>query len=228
MESVACVIPALNEEQALPLVLREIPRPLVKRVVVADNGSTDRTAEVAREHGAEVVCERERGYGAACLKALAHLAADPPDVVVFLDGDYSDHPSELPLLLEPIANGEAELVIGSRARGARERGALSAQQQVGNAIACTALRLLYGVRYTDLGPFRAIRWDALRALGMCDRDYGWTVEMQIKAARQGMAYGEVPVSYRRRVGVSKVSGTVKGSVSAGAKILWLLGRYAWR
>jgi len=211
MESVACVIPALNEEQALPLVLREIPRPLVKRVVVADNGSTDRTAEVAREHGAEVVCERERGYGAACLKALAHLAADPPDVVVFLDGDYSDHPSELPLLLEPIANGEAELVIGSRARGARERGALSAQQQVGNAIACTALRLLYGVRYTDLGPF-----------------YGWTVEMQIKAARQGMAYGEVPVSYRRRVGVSKVSGTVKGSVSAGAKILWLLGRYAWR
>jgi hypothetical protein len=162
------------------------------------------------------------------LKALAHLAADPPDIVVFLDGDYSDHPTELPLLVEPIVSGDADIVIGSRARGARERGALSPQQQVGNAIACTALRLLYGVRYTDLGPFRAIRWDALRALGMRDRNYGWTVEMQIKAARQGMPYAEVPVSYRRRVGVSKVSGTVKGSVGAGAKILWLLGRYAWR
>jgi glycosyltransferase involved in cell wall biosynthesis len=228
MQTVACIIPALNEQQALPLVLREIPRSLVARVVVADNGSTDRTAEVAREHGAEVVRELERGYGAACLKALAHLAADPPDIVVFLDGDYSDHPTELPLLVEPIASGDADIVIGSRARGARERGALSPQQQVGNAIACTALRLLYGVRYTDLGPFRAIRWDALRALGMRDRNYGWTVEMQIKAARQGMPYAEVPVSYRRRVGVSKVSGTVKGSVGAGAKILWLLGRYAWR
>jgi glycosyltransferase involved in cell wall biosynthesis len=228
MQTVACIIPALNEQQALPLVLREIPRSLVARVVVADNGSTDRTAEVAREHGAEVVRELERGYGAACLKALAHLAADPPDIVVFLDGDYSDHPTELPLLVEPIVSGDADIVIGSRARGARERGALSPQQQVGNAIACTALRLLYGVRYTDLGPFRAIRWDALRALGMRDRNYGWTVEMQIKAARQGMPYAEVPVSYRRRVGVSKVSGTVKGSVGAGAKILWLLGRYAWR
>ena len=182
---------------------------------------------MARQNGAEVVHEPERGYGAACLRALAHLAGDPPDVVVFLDGDYSDHPGELPSLIDPIATGDADMVIGSRARGRREQGALSPQQQVGNAIACTALRLLYGVRYTDLGPFRAIRWKTLKALEMRDRSYGWTVEMQIKAARRGVAYREVPVSYRQRIGVSKVSGTIRGSVGAGAKILWLLGRYAW-
>jgi len=221
------VIPALDEERALPYVLREIPRPPVRRVVVADNGSTDATAEVAVENGAEVVHEPERGYGAACLRALAHLDSDPPDIVVFLDGDYSDHPDELPSLIQPILEGRADVVIGSRATGRRERGALSPQQRVGNAIASTALGLLYGVRYTDLGPFRAVRWETLEHLQMCDRNYGWTVEMQIKAARQRIPYCEVPVSYRRRIGVSKVSGTVRGSVYAGAKILWLLGRYAW-
>jgi glycosyltransferase involved in cell wall biosynthesis len=226
-QRVAVVIPALNEQDALPHVLRDIPKPPVQRVVVADNDSTDRTAEVAREHGAEVVFEPERGYGAACLKALAHLAADPPDIVVFLDGDYSDHPNELPSLIEPIVAGDADMVIGSRARGQREEGALSVQQRVGNAIACGALRLLYGVRYTDLGPFRAIRWETLVTLGMQDRNYGWTVEMQIKAARSRVAYREIPVSYRQRIGVSKVSGTVGGAVGAGAKILWLLGRYTW-
>jgi glycosyltransferase involved in cell wall biosynthesis len=227
MQSVDVIIPALNEEQALPRVLQEIPRALVRRVIVADNGSTDETADVARQNGAEVVHEPERGYGAACLKALDHLAADPPDIVVFLDGDYSDHPDQLPSLIDPITSNDADMVIGSRARRRRERGALSLQQQVGNAIACRALQLLYGVRYTDLGPFRAIRWETLQALGMRDRNYGWTVEMQIKAAQHGVAYREVPVSYRQRIGVSKVSGTVRGSVSAGAKILWLLGRYAW-
>lgn len=222
------IIPALNEEAALPSVLREIPRPPVRRVVVADNGSTDATAAVARQHGAEVVHEPDRGYGAACLKALTHLSSDPPSIVVFLDGDYSDHPAELPMLVDPILRGYADLVIGSRARGRQESGALSPQQRVGNAIACRALRLLYDVHYTDLGPFRAIRWETLRSLGMCDRNYGWTVEMQIKAAQRRVRSHEVPVSYRRRIGVSKVSGTVRGSVSAGAKILWLLGRYAWR
>lgn len=221
------VIPALNEEEALPHVLRAIPREAVRRIVVADNGSTDRTAEVARAHGAEVVREPERGYGAACLAALASLSADPPDVVVFLDGDHSDHPEELPSLVAPIARGEADLVIGSRARGEAERGSLTPQQRVGNAIACVALRTLYGARYTDLGPFRAIRWTSLASLGMVDRNYGWTVEMQIKAARRGLPHVEVPVRYRRRIGVSKVSGTLRGTVGASAKILYLLGRYAW-
>ena len=222
------IIPALDEELALPHVLAEIPRPPVRRIVVADNGSTDRTAEVARAQGAEVVHEPERGYGAACLRALEHLSLDPPAIVVFLDGDYSDHPQELTGLIEPIETGVADLVVGSRARGQREVGALSIQQQVGNAIACRALDLLYGVKYTDLGPFRAIRWEALQALQMEDRNWGWTVEMQIKAAKKGLAFAEVPVSYRSRIGVSKVSGTVRGAMGAATKILWLLGRYAWR
>ena len=227
MPNVDVIIPALNEEAALPRVLRDIPRPLVRRVVVADNGSTDRTAERALENGAELVHEPERGYGAACLKALAHLVDNPPEIVIFLDGDYSDHPDEIDALIAPIVSGKADLVIGSRARGARERGALSPQQRVGNAIACHALRLLYGAHYSDLGPFRAIRWQTLQALEMVDRNYGWTVEMQIKAAKRGVRHCEVPVSYRRRIGVSKVSGTVRGSLGAGAKIVWLLGRYAW-
>lgn len=227
MATIDVVIPALNEERALPYVLRDIPRPPVRRIVVADNGSTDGTAAVAAAHGAEVVHELERGYGAACLKALAHLRNDPPEIVVFLDGDYSDHPQELPRLVTSIVEGDADFVVGSRATGKRERGALSLQQRVGNAIASSALRALYGARYTDLGPFRAIRWDVLEALEMRDRNYGWTVEMQIKAARHGVPYREVPVSYRPRIGISKVSGTVRGSVGAGVKILWLLGRYAW-
>ncbi|HJK98133.1 MAG TPA: glycosyltransferase family 2 protein [Polyangiaceae bacterium LLY-WYZ-14_1] len=220
------VIPALDEEEALPLVLQAIPRPPVRRVVVADNGSRDRTAAVARAGGAEVVHEPERGYGAACLRALAHLRGDPPDVVVFLDGDASDHPEELPALLAPIERGEADLVVGSRARGGAERGSLTLPQRLGNAVACQALFWLYAARYTDLGPFRAIRWEALERLRMVDRNYGWTVEMQIKAAREGLRHAEVPVPYRRRVGRSKVSGTVRGTLGASRKILWTLARYA--
>jgi glycosyltransferase involved in cell wall biosynthesis len=221
------VIPALDEELALPHVLAEIPRPLVRRVVVADNGSRDRTALVAAEGGAEVVHEPERGYGAACLKALAHLAQDPPDVVVFLDGDRSDRPSEIDRLLAPIERGDADLVIGSRALGRAERGSLTPQQRVGNAIACVALRVIYGARYTDLGPFRAIRWSSLRALDMSDRNYGWTVEMQVKAARRRIKHAEVPVSYRKRIGTSKVSGTLRGTIGASQKILWTLARHGW-
>jgi glycosyltransferase involved in cell wall biosynthesis len=223
------VIPALNEEDALPSVLAEVnairERAGVRHVVVADNGSTDRTAEVARQHGAQVVHEPERGYGAACLKALAWLRRDPPDVVVFLDGDHADDASELPALLEPLVDGRAEMVLGSRVRGA-ESGALTPQQRVGNAVACAALGLLYGARYTDLGPFRAIRWATLEGLGMRDRNYGWTVEMQIKAAQQGVRHAEVPVRYRARIGTSKVSGTLRGTLGASYKILLLLGRYA--
>lgn len=220
------IIPALDEERALPRVLAEIPRPPVRRVVVADNGSRDRTAQVAREGGAEVVHEPARGYGRACLRAIAHLADDPPDVVVFLDGDHSDRPAELPSLLTPILEGRADLVIGSRTRGAAERGSLTPQQRVGNAIACLALRRLYGARYSDLGPFRAIRWETLVALGMRDLDYGWTIEMQVKAARLGVPHAEVPVSYRKRIGVSKVSGTLRGTLGASRKILWTLARHA--
>ncbi len=222
------VIPALNEEAALGHVLRELPRERVRRVVVGDNGSTDRTAEVARAAGAEVVHEPRRGYGAACLAALSLLADDPPDVVVFLDGDRSDRPEQLERLLGPIERGEADFVVGSRTLGRRESGSLTPQQRVGNAVACLALRGLYGVRYTDLGPFRAIRYETLRSLGMRDPDYGWTVEMQIKAARLGVRHAEVPVDYRRRVGESKVSGTLRGTVGASVKILGWLARHALR
>jgi glycosyltransferase involved in cell wall biosynthesis len=220
------VIPALDEETALPKVLGEIPPALVRRVVVADNGSRDGTARVARAHGAEVVHEPRRGYGRACLEALRHIAADPPEVIVFLDGDYSDHPNEMRALVEPVVRGDADLVVGSRTLGRRERGSLTPQQRVGNAVACAVLRSVYGARYSDLGPFRAIRWDALRALDMRDPSYGWTVEMQIKAARRGLRHAEVPVSYRRRIGRSKVSGTVKGTILASGKILWTLARHS--
>jgi glycosyltransferase involved in cell wall biosynthesis len=220
------VIPALDEEEALPLVLREIPRSLVRRIVVADNGSRDRTAAVARSAGAEVIVEPRRGYGKACLSALAHLADDPPDIVVFLDGDHSDHPSEMGMLVAPLLDGTADLVIGSRTLGHRERGSLTPQQRVGNAVACVALSRFYGADYTDLGPFRAIGWDALQRLDMRDENFGWTIEMQIKAARDSLRHVEVPVSYRRRIGRSKVSGTVKGTLLASGKILWTLARHS--
>ncbi|MCG8558101.1 MAG: glycosyltransferase family 2 protein [Proteobacteria bacterium] len=221
------VIPALNEEAALPSVLAEMPG-FVRRVVVADNGSSDRTAAVAQEGGAQVVREARRGYGSACLKALARLRRDPPDVVAFLDADRSDDPGEMPRLVAPIEAGEADLVIGSRTLGRCEAGALSPHQRAGNRVACLAMRWLYGVRYTDLGPFRAVRWQALERLEMRDRDFGWTVEMQAKAARLGLRVLEVPVSYRKRIGTSKISGTVRGSLAAGAKILWVVARHAGR
>jgi glycosyltransferase involved in cell wall biosynthesis len=221
------VIPALNEERAIGRVLDEVPKDRVRTIVVCDNGSTDHTREVAEEHGAVVVREEERGYGAACLRALAHLRHDPPDIVVFLDADYSDHPDELPSLVEPIAAGRADMVIGSRALGRAERGSLTIQQRVGNRIAATVLTRLYGANATDLGPFRAIRWRSLERLRMRDRNYGWTVEMQIKAARLGLRVEEVPVSYRVRIGDSKVSGTLRGTIGASRKIIWTLARHAW-
>ena len=220
------VIPALNEAKAIPHVLRDIPRSWVRRVVVADNGSTDGTADAASRSGAEVVCERERGYGAACLRAIEHLASDPPDIVVFMDGDHSDHGDELPQLIRPIVAHSADLVIGSRTLGRAAVGSLTPQQRIGNRIACAVLRTVYGAHFTDLGPFRAIRWSALHHLGMSDRNYGWTVEMQIRAARHSLRIAEVPVSYRARIGSSKVSGTVRGTLGASGKILWLLAKYA--
>ena len=221
------VIPALNEEASLPLVLAELPCPPVRRVVVADNGSRDGTARVARESGAVVVPAERRGYGSACLAALDHLRKnDPPDVVVFIDADYSDHPEELPEVVAPILAGTADVVIGSRVLGRRERGALLPQARAGNLVACLLIRLLYGHRYTDLGPFRAARWDALERVGMSDPNFGWTAELQVKALRAGLRVVEVPVSYRKRVGVSKITGTIRGTIAAGYKILWTVLRYS--
>lgn len=225
---IAVLIPALNEEASLPLVLADIPRPLVGDIVVVDNGSRDRTAEVARQHGARVVAEPQRGYGSACLRGLADLATrpgGPPDIVVFLDADYSDHPEELTSLVQPILDGNFDFVLGSRLSGRREWGAMPPQSVWGNRLACFLMWLLFRASYTDLGPFRAIRWDALEHLGMIDRNFGWTVEMQIKAARFHLRTREVPVSYRRRVGASKISGTVRGTILAGSKILYLIGKY---
>lgn len=222
---VAVVIPVFNERDSLPLVVDAIPAPLVADVVVVDNGSTDGTGAVARGLPVRLVAESRRGYGSACLAGVRAIEASPPDVLVFLDGDYSDHPEEMTDLVAAIETG-ADLAIGSRTLGRRERGALLPQARIGNAVACALIRLLYGHRYTDLGPFRAIRWEAYLRLGMRDTGFGWTCEMQVKALRRGLCVVDVPVSYRRRVGASKISGTVSGTVRAGAKILWTIARYA--
>ncbi len=221
--TIAVVIPALNEERAIGRVLADLPS-FVDRVVVADNGSTDATADVARKLGAIVVPEAERGYGAACLAGLREIG--DADIVVFMDGDYSDHASEMAMLVGPIAAGEADMVLGSRALGAHEAGSLTPQQRFGNWLATWLIGLIWGARYTDLGPYRAISTEALHRLGMADRNYGWTVEMQIRAALAGLRTREVPVSYRRRIGQSKVSGTVRGTIMAGVKILTVIGRFA--
>jgi len=227
--SIDVVIPAFNEEASLPLVLDALRGTGARRVVVADNNSSDRTAAVARAGGAEVVTATRQGYGSACLAGLDHLrATDPPDVVVFVDADYSDHPDELPSLVAPILEGRADLVIGSRVLGRRERGALLPQARAGNAVATLLIRALYGHRYTDLGPFRAVRWSSLERLAMRDPDFGWTAEMQVKALRCRLRVVEVPVSYRRRVGVSKITGTVGGTVRAGYRIVTTILLHAWR
>ncbi len=223
-ERIGLILPALNEEQALATVLDALPRSRFARLLVVDNGSTDATSAVARAHGAEVVEEPRRGYGRACLTGLAALGEDT-DVVVFMDADGSDAPEDLPRLLEPILSGEADFVVGSRAAGRAQAGSLRWAQRGGNRLAVALIRILYGFRYTDLGPFRAIRWGSLQALGMRNTNYGWTVEMQVKALKHRLRVREVPVTYRRRAGgKSKVSGTVSGAVRAGAKILWTIAR----
>jgi glycosyltransferase involved in cell wall biosynthesis len=218
------LIPALDEEDSIGRVLDSLPLNRIRRVVVVDNGSRDATAEVARRGGAEVVEEPQRGYGAACLAGLRYLAASPPDILVFLDADFSDHPDQLPRLVAPILHDGIDLVIGSRTLGEREPGALLPQAVFGNKLACALIELLYGYRFSDLGPFRAIRWASLQDCGMRDEDFGWTVEMQVKAAKLGLSAVEVPVSYRKRIGVSKITGTLKGSARAGHKILYTIFR----
>ncbi len=220
---IGVIIPARNEAAALPGVLRAI-LPRVQEVIVVDTASTDGTPEIAQRLGARVVAEPRRGYGRACLAGIGALSPDV-DTVLFMDADAADRPEDLAPLLAPILAGEAELVIGARTGGV-ERGALTPQQRFGNALACLLIRLVWGVRYTDLGPFRVIRRDALARLGMRDETWGWTVEMQVRAARLGLRVREVPVGYRRRIGTSKISGTLSGTARAGWKILWVIGAEA--
>jgi len=223
------VIPALNEAENIGGVLDGLAGRGLRRVVVGDNGSTDETAAVAKAHGAQVVSAPQRGYGTACLAALSHIAQDPPDAVLFLDGDGADDPEDLTALLAAIRAGSADLVIGSRVTGEAETGALTPVQVFGNVLSCVLVRLFFGVKFTDLGPYRVITWAGLQTLEMADPDFGWTVEMQAKAAKRGLRCTEVPVSYRRRrAGKSKVSGNLVGSFRAGVKILYTIGREAIR
>lgn len=219
---VVVVIPALNEERSLPLVLAELPP--VGAVIVADNGSTDRTAEVARAGGAQVVSAPRRGYGSACLAGIAAAKAHAPEVLVILDGDHSDHPAELPLLVDPVLAGDADLVLGDRTRLA-EPGSLTPQQVWGNRLATRLIARKCGHRYADMGPFRAVRFSSLLALDMTDPTWGWNVEMQLKAIQRGLRVQEVAVRYRPRIGTSKISGTIRGVLRAGVKILWAVERY---
>jgi len=221
------IIPAFNEEDAIGKVLRDLPKNIVRNIIVVDNNSTDDTRVNAEREGAFVLHQSIQGYGASCLKGMEFLSRQEvkPGIVVFLDGDYSDYPRELPLLTAPIESGHMDMVIGSRVLGERERFSLTLQQIIGNRIAVKMLKVLYGYSFTDLGPFRAIRYDELLRLGMKDMNYGWTVEMQIKAAKMRLRCIEVPVSYKVRIGESKVSGTLKGSLMAGYKIITTLLRY---
>lgn len=226
--SIFVIIPAFNEQSAICNVLSEIPDPLVSEVIVVNNGSTDDTSAQASACGATVLDESKKGYGNACLRGIAYLQhkqIQPMDIVVFIDADYSDYPAEMVNLVKPIQRDVADLVIGSRALGQRERGAMTTQQIFGNWLATTLLRWFYKVQFTDLGPFRAIRWDGLIKINMQDKTFGWTVEMQLKAAKAGLRCLEVPVNYRKRIGQSKVSGTVRGTLMAGYKILWTIFKY---
>ncbi|NDK56564.1 glycosyltransferase family 2 protein [Pontibacter fetidus] len=228
MARVNVIIPAYNEALSIGKVVTAIPD-YADEVIVVNNNSTDSTAKKASLAGATVLHEPRPGYGHACLKGIAYAAAKPaetrPDIIVFLDGDFSDYPQEMGLLLKPIVAGKADMVIGSRVLDKREAGSLLPQQLFGNWLATKLLHLLYGVKYTDLGPFRAIKLSSLLGLNMQDRTYGWTVEMQAKAAKLKVKSVEVPVSYRKRIGVSKVSGTIKGTVLAGYKIIFTILRY---
>ena len=224
---VVVIIPAFNEENSVQQVIKDIPKSLVSEIVVVNKNSSDATAEKASAAGATVLHEARQGYGFACLKGIAYVSNQhpKPDIVVFVDADYSDHPEEMPKLVAPIVEQGYDMVIGSRALGNREKGAMMPQQIFGNWLATTLMRWFYGTRFTDLGPFRAIRFDQLVAIGMKDQTYGWTVEMQLKAAKLQLRCCEVPVTYRKRIGVSKVSGTVKGTVMAGYKIITTIFRY---
>lgn len=226
-KAVRIIIPAFNEENGIGQVISEIPKHLVEEIIVVNNNSTDNTEMIARAAGATVLREPVPGYGRACLKGLDYLknSTNKTDIVAFLDADHSDYPEELSLLLKPIVEQGADLVIGSRALGTKENGSMTPQQIFGNWLATRLLRIIYKVHFTDLGPFRAINYDKLMQLNMQDTTYGWTVEMQVKAAKHKLVCTEVPVRYRRRIGFSKISGTIKGTVLAGYKIITTIFKY---
>ncbi|MDQ3194534.1 MAG: glycosyltransferase family 2 protein [Bacteroidota bacterium] len=223
------IIPAINEEQSIAKVINDIPKKAVTEIIVVDNGSSDNTMAEAESAGATVLKENERGYGAACLKGIQYIntkKTDSDDIIVFLDGDYSDYPGQMTKVIKPITEENYDMVIGSRILGRKsgtvENGALLPQAVFGNWLSTRLIKLIWNYSYTDLGPFRAVKISALKKMKMTDRNYGWTVEMQIKAAKLKLKCTEVSVSYRKRIGVSKVTGTISGSVKAGFKILWVI------
>jgi glycosyltransferase involved in cell wall biosynthesis len=223
--NIAVIIPAFNEEKSIGKVIEAIPKNLVETIIVVNNNSTDDTVNIANLAGAIVLTENRKGYGWACLKGMDYLKDTSIDIIVFLDGDFSDYPEEIAQLIRPILEQNMDMVIGSRVLGKREKGSLLPQHRFGNWLATKLIRLFYGAKFTDLGPFRAIRYDKLIALNMADKTYGWTIEMQIKAAKKKHHFCEVPVSYRKRIGVSKVSGTIKGTLLAGIKIIFAVFKY---
>ena len=229
MPSIKVIIPAYNEADSIAKVINDIPKS-VEEVIVVNNNSTDATETNAKNAGATVLSETRKGYGYACLKGMDYVAQqqEQPDIIVFLDGDYSDYPEELTKIVAPIVKDNLDFVIGARVKRLREQGAMTPQQVFGNWLACFLMTLMFGAKFTDLGPFRAIKYDKLLALQMEDKTYGWTVEMQLKALKQKLSYTEIPVNYRNRIGVSKVSGTVKGSVMAGIKILGWIFKYSFK
>lgn len=224
---IVVIIPAFNEENAVGRVIRAIPENLVSEIAVVDNNSSDTTAVRAAEQNVTVLFEERKGYGWACLKGISYFASQNPlpDIVVFLDADYSDYPEEMHELVKPILDEEADMVIGSRALGKKEKGSVTPQQIFGNWLATFLIRLFYGYRFTDLGPFRAVKFNQLMELEMTDKTYGWTVEMQIKAIKMNFRCIEVPVNYRKRIGFSKVSGTLKGTLGAGFRIIKTIFKY---
>ena len=221
------IIPAYNEQDSIPLVINDIPD-IVDEVIVVNNNSTDNTEVNASKAGATVLTETQKGYGFACLKGMEYIANQPnkPDIIVFLDGDYSDYPEQLTEIVNPIVKNNIDFVIGSRVKRLRETGAMTPQQVFGNWLATFLMKVFFNAKFTDLGPFRAIKYDKLLALEMEDKTYGWTVEMQLKALKKKYSYVEIPVKYRNRIGVSKVSGTVKGTIMAGIKILSWIFKYS--
>ena len=222
---IAVIIPAYNEAPSIAKVVNAIPKEINALVIVINNGSTDNTVVEAEHAGAIVLNEPRKGYGWACLKGIDYANEQHAEILVFMDGDFSDHPNEMLYLIAPIEAGKMDFVLGSRVLGERERGSLTPQQVFGNWLATRLIRIFYGVKFSDLGPFRAIHSEALKSLYMSDKTYGWTIEMQIKAAKKKLRFCEIPVSYRKRIGISKVSGTIKGTVLAGIKIIWAVFKY---